>query len=70
MRRQTSEARRSTRTEHLERLPDRLLVEDVVAGVRVVAVLDALHVLDNDEGGDERRTIDRREAVACLPLAP
>lgn len=33
------------RTEHLKRLPDWLLVEDMMARVGVVAVLDALHVL-------------------------
>ena len=36
------------RTEHLKRLPDRLLVEDAVGRVGVVAVLDALHVLHGD----------------------
>ena len=40
--------RRSARTEHLESLPDGLLVEDVVARIGVVAVLDALHVLGDN----------------------
>lgn len=37
------------RTEHLQRLPDGLLVENVVARVGVSAVLDALHVLRRPE---------------------
>lgn len=33
------------RTEHLERLPDRLLVENMLTWIRIGAVLYALHVL-------------------------
>lgn len=33
------------RTEHLEGLPYRLLVEDMTRRVRVITVLDTLHVL-------------------------
>lgn len=36
---------RKRRTEHLESLPHGLLVQDMLAGVGVGAVLDALHVL-------------------------
>lgn len=37
------------RTEHLESLPDGLLVDNPMRRVRVGAVLDALHVLANGE---------------------
>lgn len=33
------------RTEHLERLPDRLLIENMLAWIRIRAVLYALHIL-------------------------
>ena len=38
--------RRSARTEHLESLPDRLLIEDPAGRVGVVTILDTLHVLN------------------------
>ena len=49
--RKRSDARRlarrgnDRRTEHLQGLPDGLFVEDMTCRVRVVTVLDALHVL-------------------------
>ena len=33
------------RTEHLQSLPDGLLVEDMFRGIWIIAVLDTLHVL-------------------------
>lgn len=33
------------RTKHLQGLPDGLFIENAVDGIRVVAVLDTLHVL-------------------------
>jgi hypothetical protein len=33
-------------TEHLQRLPDWLLVQNVVLGIWITTVLDTLHVLD------------------------
>lgn len=48
-------------TEHLQRLPDGLLVENMGGRVGVGAVLDALHVL----GGSERGCALEERAHAC-----